>query len=93
LTALPDVLVLLHAKDNNVVIKEANQVGVPSVGIVDTNADGSGLVYPVYGNDDSLEAQFLYTQVFCEVLKPRNGHTPLTGKVLHDSRKDSNLTI
>jgi small subunit ribosomal protein S2 len=68
LTTQPDVLVLLHVKDHGVAVKEACQTKVPSIGIVDSNANGYGVTYPISGNDDSLEAQFFYMRVFAEVI-------------------------
>jgi ribosomal protein S2 len=36
----PDIVILFHVKDHGEAVKEAQQVGVPSIGIVDTNANG-----------------------------------------------------
>lgn len=43
LSSSPDVLILLHSKDTGVAIKEANQMNIPSIGIVDSDANGLGL--------------------------------------------------
>lgn len=77
LNSCPDVLVLLHAKDHMVAIQEASQMKIPSIGIVDSNANGSSLSYPIYANDDSLEAQFLYMRIFAEALKKAKSSTRL----------------
>jgi len=69
LTDRPDILVILHAKDHSVAISEARQINIPSIGIVDSNANGSHLTYPICGNDDSLEAQFIYCRIFANVLE------------------------
>jgi small subunit ribosomal protein S2 len=37
-------------------VKEAIKLGVPIVGIVDTNADPTGITYPIPSNDDALKA-------------------------------------
>lgn len=47
LTGRPDVLVLLHAKDHTVAIQEATQTKIPSIGIVDSDSNGSSLSYPI----------------------------------------------
>jgi len=39
-TKRPDILIVLHVVDHSVAIIEANQVGIPSIGIVDSNASG-----------------------------------------------------
>jgi len=69
LTSRPDILIILHAKDHSIAISEACQINIPSIGIVDSNANGSYLTYPICGNDDSLEAQFIYCRVFANVLE------------------------
>ena len=41
LTSRPDILVILHAKDHSIAISEARQINIPSIGIVDSDANGS----------------------------------------------------
>lgn len=53
---LPGAIVIADAKEAGLVIKEAQRLGVPLVGIVDTNADPSAIDYPVPGNDDALSS-------------------------------------
>lgn len=43
LTKRPDIFIVLHAVDHSVAIIEARKVGIPSIGIVDSNANGSYL--------------------------------------------------
>lgn len=68
----PDVIIILHTKDHSVAIREANQMNIPSVGIVDSNADGRSVTYPIIGNDDSLDAQLFYCQVFLNAFYSKN---------------------
>lgn len=56
MSELPGAIVLVDAKEADLVIREAKKVGVPIVGIVDTNADPSQIDYPVPGNDDALSS-------------------------------------
>ena len=53
---LPGAIVIADAKEAGLVIKEAQRLGVPLVGIVDTNANPSAIDYPVPGNDDALSS-------------------------------------
>lgn len=53
---LPGAIVIADAKEAGLVIKEATRLGVPLVGIVDTNANPSAIDYPVPGNDDALSS-------------------------------------
>ncbi|MFZ1626562.1 MAG: 30S ribosomal protein S2 [Candidatus Moraniibacteriota bacterium] len=53
---LPGAIVIADAKEAGLVIKEAQRLGVPLVGILDTNANPSAIDYPVPGNDDALSS-------------------------------------
>lgn len=53
MTDLPAAIVVVDAKKEQAVIKEANGVGIPVVCLVDTNTDPSGVAYLIPGNDDS----------------------------------------
>jgi len=56
LPELPGAIVIADAKEAGLVIKEAEKLGIPLVGIVDTNANPSAIDYPVPGNDDALSS-------------------------------------
>jgi small subunit ribosomal protein S2 len=57
---LPDVLFVIDADHEHIAIKEANNLGIPVVSIVDTNSDPVGVDYVVPGNDDAIRAIQLY---------------------------------
>ncbi|MDP5190921.1 30S ribosomal protein S2, partial [Rheinheimera baltica] len=57
---LPDVLFVIDADHEHIAIKEANNLGIPVVSIVDTNSDPKGVDYVVPGNDDAIRAIQLY---------------------------------
>jgi len=50
---LPAAIVVVDAKKERAVIKEANNVGIPVICLVDTNTDPSGVSYLIPANDDS----------------------------------------
>lgn len=56
MTELPGVIVIADVKEAGLVVNEARKMGVPVVGIVDTNADPSLVDYPIPGNDDALSS-------------------------------------
>jgi ribosomal protein S2 len=60
----PDLIVMIGIPVLPVVMKEAAQLMIPTIGVVDTNCDGSLLSIPIPGNDDSLEAVKLYLRLF-----------------------------
>lgn len=57
---LPDALLVIDIGYEAIAIHEANRVGIPVVGIVDSNNDPSGVDYVIPGNDDSTHAVRLY---------------------------------
>ena len=68
LTSLPDRVVVMHASDHSIVLREARSALIPTMGIVDTNGDPTLVNYPIVANDDSLRAQHLYLQLMAEAI-------------------------
>ena len=58
---LPDALFVIDADHEHIAIREANNLGIPVVAIVDTNSNPDGVDYIVPGNDDAIRAIQLYT--------------------------------
>lgn len=59
---LPDALFVIDAAYENIAIKEANNLGIPVIAIVDTNADPDGIDYIIPGNDDAIRSIKLYLE-------------------------------
>jgi small subunit ribosomal protein S2 len=59
---LPDVLFVLDVGYEKNAIAEAQKLGIPVVGVVDTNNSPAGIDYIIPGNDDSIRAVQLYVQ-------------------------------
>lgn len=53
---LPGAIVITGVKEDNLAIKEAKRMGVPIVGIVDTNCDPSDIDFPIPANDDAISS-------------------------------------
>ncbi len=53
---LPDALIIIDTTRELNAVNEARRLGVPIVGIVDTNADPETIDYPIPGNDDAIRA-------------------------------------
>lgn len=52
----PGAIVIADTKEAGLVLHEAAKMGVPVVGVVDTNTDPSNVDYPIPGNDDALSS-------------------------------------
>lgn len=57
---LPDALFVIDVEHERIAIQEANKLGIPVIGIVDTNSDPAGVDYVIPGNDDAIRAVKLY---------------------------------
>jgi small subunit ribosomal protein S2 len=57
---LPDALFVIDTGHENIAITEANKLGIPVIGVVDTNNDPSRVDYVIPGNDDAIRAVRLY---------------------------------
>jgi len=57
---LPGAIFVVDPKKERIAVKEARKIGIPSVGIVDTNCDPEELDYIIPGNDDAIRAIHLF---------------------------------
>ena len=57
---LPDALFVVDVDHECIAISEANKLGIPVIGIVDTNSNPDGVDYIIPGNDDAIRAIKLY---------------------------------
>ncbi len=60
---LPDILVVIDTNKEDIAVAEANKLGIPVVGILDSNSDPKGIDYPVPGNDDAIRAITTYCEL------------------------------
>jgi len=60
MNSLPDVLFVVDIGHENIALKEAAKLGIPVVGVVDTNCSPEDIDYPIPGNDDAMRAIRLY---------------------------------
>jgi len=58
--SVPDLLFVIDVGKESLAILEANKLGIPVVGIVDTNCSPKGVDYVIPGNDDAARAIALY---------------------------------
>jgi len=73
LNGLPDALFVIDVGYQKGAIAEANKLGIPVVGVVDTNHSPQGIDYVIPGNDDSSRAIRLYARGIADaVLEGRN---------------------
>ena len=63
---LPDIIFLIDTNKEDIAVAEANKLGIPVVGIIDSNSDPAGITYPIPGNDDAIRAISLYCNLIAD---------------------------
>ncbi|MBV1913496.1 MAG: 30S ribosomal protein S2 [Cycloclasticus sp.] len=64
----PDAIVVMDVGYEKIAIKEAAKLGIPVIGIVDSNNKPNDVDYVIPGNDDSIRALTLYCQSFAAAI-------------------------
>ena len=71
---IPDVLFVVDPRKERIAVKEAHILGIPVIGIVDTNCDPDEVDYVIPGNDDAIRAVKLITETIANaVIEARQG--------------------
>ena len=66
LTKTPSAMWVVDPKREHLAIDEAKKLGIPVIGILDTNADPDELAYPIPGNDDAIRSVALLTRIIAD---------------------------
>ena len=63
---LPDALFIVDVNRESIAVSEASKMGIPIVGIVDSNSNPEGIEYVIPGNDDSIRSIALFTEAVAD---------------------------
>ena len=86
LTKTPSALWVVDTKKEHLAIDEARKLGIPVIGILDTNCDPDEVTYPIPGNDDAIRSVGLLTRIIADAAaegliqrhqKPVEGEAPV----------------
>jgi small subunit ribosomal protein S2 len=66
MSGLPDAMFVIDVDHERIAIQEANKLGIPVIGIVDTNSNPDGVDYVIPGNDDAIRAIKLYVTAIAD---------------------------
>jgi len=76
MNALPDALFVIDVGYHKIAVAEAKKLGIPVIGVVDSNHSPLGIDYVIPGNDDSSKAVALYARAVADaVLEGKNNAT------------------
>jgi small subunit ribosomal protein S2 len=85
LSKTPSALWVVDTKKEHLAIDEARKLGIPVIGILDTNCDPDEVTYPIPGNDDAIRSVALLTRIVADAAaegliqrhqKPEEGAEP-----------------
>ncbi len=86
---LPDALFVIGVDHEAIAIKEAKNLGIPVIGIVDTNSSPDNVDYVIAANDDAIRAVTLYASAMADAIIAGKEYakTQSGGKSLDDSKQ------
>jgi small subunit ribosomal protein S2 len=65
---LPNVLVVVDTNKEHIAVAEATKLGIPVIGVIDSNSDPDDITYPVPGNDDAFRAIATYCNLMADAV-------------------------
>ena len=81
MTSLPDAMFVIDVGYHKIAILEAKKLGIPIIGIVDSNHSPEGIDYVIPGNDDSSKAVALYAKAVADAVL--EGRANAANEVVH----------
>ncbi len=68
----PKAIFVVDSKREEIAIKEGNRLGIPIIGLIDTNCDPDVIDYPIPGNDDALKSiRYIMTVITDAIIEGR----------------------
>ena len=68
MNALPDAIFVIDVGFHKIAVLEAKKLGIPLIGVVDSNHSPEGIDYVIPGNDDSSKAVILYARGIADAI-------------------------
>ena len=87
---LPGAIFIIDTRKELIAIKEARQLGIPIVAVVDTNCNPEGIDYPIPGNDDAIRAISLFTSIVANAILESDNEHGL--KIIEDLQEDDAMS-
>jgi len=100
---LPAALFVIDTKAEEIAVAEANRLGIPVIGLVDTNADPTVVDYPIPGNDDAVKSVRIIVETVMEAIQAglsrreakrvQKGAAPLVREQIFEQTDDVEVTL
>lgn len=68
MTKLPGALFIIDVKREHIAVSEATRLGIPTIGLVDTNSDPTVVDYAIPGNDDASKSVFIIVREIADAI-------------------------
>ena len=82
---IPGVIFLVDPKKEHIAVLEAKKLGIPVIGLVDTNCNPEEVDYAIPGNDDAIRAVKLITDVMANaIIEGKQGESFETEEVVEE---------
>jgi small subunit ribosomal protein S2 len=81
MSKLPDAMVIIDTAREVNAVNEARRLGIPTVAVVDTNADPEIIDYPIAGNDDAIRAIRVMLQKLVDAIVSSTGESRMREQV------------
>lgn len=89
MTSIPGLIILVDPHMEHIAVKEAKRLGIPTVGIVDTNSDPDDVTVCIPANDDAIGSVKLILSALTDAILEAKG-----GEILHDlNAEDDDVTM
>ena len=86
---LPDALFVIDVEHERIAITEANKLGIPVIGIVDTNSSPEGVDYVIPGNDDAIRAIKLYAAAVADAVLRGKSNAGATDEFVEEAAPEA----
>ena len=94
MTALPDAIFVIDVGFHKIAVAEAKKLGIPLIGVVDSNHSPEGIDYVIPGNDDSSKAVVLYARGIADaILEGRNNAANDVVKAVSEGGSDEFVEV
>ena len=85
---IPDAIFIVDPKKERICVQEAHTLGIPLIGICDTNCDPEELDYVIPGNDDAIRAvKLIVSKMADAVIEAKQGTAEADGEIEAESEE------
>ena len=88
---LPNLIFIIDTNIESLAVNEAKKLGIPIIGVLDTNSDPTGIDFPIPGNDDARRSINLYCELLQETIQDAKKYIAKEKVVeIKEEKKDQN---